>query len=260
MTKRAPLLFIGHGSPMNAVADNGYTRALEALGKRLERPRALLCVSAHWTAPGLRLGAAASPRLVYDFYGFPEELYRLSWPAPGDPESARRAAGLLADFQPGLDGSRGLDHGVWSPLRRVFPGAEVPVFQLSLDPERPAAEHLAIAAALAPLRDEGILVAGSGNVVHNLGEVSWGGEAPPPDWALSFDEAMAAALAGRDLGAIAEAVEASRAGGLRAHPTVEHLLPLLYSAALAAEGEEPDIVHEGFQNGSISMRTVGWGL
>ena len=260
MTKRAPLLFFGHGSPMNAVEDNGYTRALKALGGRLERPKAVLCVSAHWTAPGLRLGAAVAPRLVYDFYGFPPELYRVAWPAPGDPGSARRAAELLAGFAPGLDERRGLDHGVWSPLARVFPEAEVPVFQLSLDPERPASEHLAIAAALAPLREEGVLIAGSGNVVHNLGEVSFGGEAPPPDWALSFDEAMARALASRDLGAVARAVDASREGRLRAHPTVEHLLPLLYALALAAPDEEPETVYEGFQNGSISMRTVGWGL
>lgn len=261
--RREPLLFLSHGSPMNAVEDNDFTAALERLGSSgvLGSPKAILCVSAHWLEEGRpALSGAGEPGLIYDFYGFPPELYRVSWPAKGSPETATRAAELLSAFSPRLDAERGFDHGAWTVLMRLFPEARVPLVQLSLDPGLPAARHLELARALAPLREEGVLIVGSGNATHNLAEVSWSAGARPPAWAASFDALAAKAVAEGDLAALAAAVDESRAGRLRAHPTVDHLLPLLYAAALAAPGEGAATVFEGWQNGSLSMRSWAWGL
>jgi 4,5-DOPA dioxygenase extradiol len=260
---RQPLLFLSHGSPTNAVEDNDFTRALDRLGSSgaLGHPRAILCISAHWLEEsGPVLCSGRAPGLIYDFYGFPPELYRVSWPAKGSPELAGRVAGLLSAFSPRLDPDRGFDHGAWTVLMRLFPDAGPPLVQLSLDPGLPASRQLELARALAPLRDEGVMIVGSGNATHNLGEISWASGARPPAWALSFDALAAASVSDRDIGALAEAVDASRAGRLRAHPSVDHLLPLLYAAALAAPGEKVGTVYEGWQNGSLSMRSIAWGL
>ena len=256
-----PMLFLSHGSPMNAVEETEFSRALGRLAARLPRPRAILCVSAHWTSPGPLLGSRTEGPLVYDFYGFPPELYRITWPAPGQPELAARAAGLIDAWSPRLDPERGLDHGAWTVLMRLFPAADVPAVQLSLADGLSPQGHAELAAALAPLRKEGVLVVGSGNFTHNLTEVSWDGDAEPPSWALDFDREGQAALEAGKLSFFVDAVADSRAGRLRAHPTDDHLLPLLYAAALAADsGERPETVYEGWQNGSLSMRCHAWGL
>lgn len=256
-----PMLFLSHGSPMNAVEETEFSRALGRLAGRLPEPRAVLCVSAHWTSPGPLLGSRTEGPLVYDFYGFPPELYRITWPAPGLPGLAARAAGLIDAWSPRLDPGRGLDHGVWTVLMRLFPRADVPVVQLSLADDLSPQDHARLAAALAPLRKEEVLVVGSGNFTHNLGEISWEGGAAPPSWALDFDQAGQTALEAGNLSFFVDAVADSRAGRLRSHPTDDHLLPLLYTAALAADsGEGPATVYEGWQNGSLSMRCLSWGL
>lgn len=259
MSMRQPVLFLSHGSPMNAVEANDFTAALGAFGRRLEEPKAILCVSAHWTGSGLRLGPTAETGLIYDFYGFPPALYRLRWPAPPAVDLAERLGSLLASFSPRVERARGLDHGAWSVLKLLFPEARVPVLQLSLDGNRSSEEHSALARALGPLRDEGILVVGSGNFTHNLSEIAWDGGSPPPDWAQAFDNDAMAALDRGDLGFLEAAVKTSRAGSLRAHPSDEHLLPLLYAAALADADERPELIFEGWQNGSLSMRSLSWG-
>lgn len=256
-----PMLFLSHGSPMNAVEETGFSRALGRLAARLPRPRAVLCISAHWTSPGPLLGSRKAGPLVYDFYGFPPELYRITWQAPGMPELAVHAAGLLEAWSPGLDPARGLDHGAWTVLMRLFPAADIPVLQLSLADDLPPRDHARLAAALAPLRKEGILIAGSGNFTHNLAEVSWEEDAAPPSWARDFDRSGQAALEEGNLSFFVDAVAESRSGRLRSHPTDDHLLPLLYTAALAADsGERPETIYEGWQNGSLSMRCHAWGL
>jgi 4,5-DOPA dioxygenase extradiol len=258
MQKLQPVLFLSHGSPMNAVEDNAFTRALSAFASRLERPKAVLCVSAHWQSAGPLLGSAASAPLVYDFYGFPPELYKVAWPAPGSPELARRTAGLLSAWNAGLEPRRGLDHGAWTVLMKLFPEADIPAIQLSLAEGLGPEAHLELARALAPLRAEGVLVVGSGNFTHNLGEVSWDEAAKPPAWARDFDDACRKAVEACDLGFLAKSVGDSRAGRLLAHPSDEHLLPLLYAAALASSGERATTVFEGWQNGSLSMRSIAW--
>jgi 4,5-DOPA dioxygenase extradiol len=255
-----PLLFLSHGSPLNAIEANEFTASLEAFGPRLPRPRAILCVSAHWQTEAPSLGAVALPRLIYDFYGFPPECYKVGWPAPGAPDLARRASDLIAAFSPSLDPARGLDHGVWTVLMRLFPAADVPVAPLSLASSLGPLEHTALARALAPLREEGILIVTSGNCTHNLGEISWEGDSPAPAWAREFDAAAAEAFNGHDNAFFEKAVQLSRDGRLRAHPTDDHLLPLLYASALARPDEKPVSIYEGWQNGSLSMRCTAWGL
>lgn len=188
-TTRMPAVFFGHGNPMNALQDNAYSRGWSALGAALPRPRAVLCVSAHWYIPETAVTAMARPRTIHDFGGFPRELYQVRYPAPGAPELAARVAGLLAPQPVALDHEQwGLDHGTWSVLARVFPRADIPVVQLSIDKTRPARWHFDLARRLAPLRDEGVLIAGSGNLVHNLHAYSWGNPAVEPyDWAQRFE-------------------------------------------------------------------------
>src|SRR6185312_9829607 len=194
MPDRLPAIFFGHGSPMNAVQSNAYTEGWRRIGEETPRPRAVLMVSAHWYVPGTAVTAAAAPRTIHDFGGFPRELYELTYAAPGDPALARRIRDMLAPPAVALDEDWGLDHGTWSVLRHVYPEADVPVVQLAIDETRPASFHLSLGRRLASLREEGILVAGSGNLVHNLHAYAWGRHQPAPyDWALRF-EAQAKAL------------------------------------------------------------------
>src|SRR5512132_3505722 len=183
-----PALFVGHGNPMNAVQANDYTKAWASLTAALPRPRAILSVSAHWYVPGGRVTDGERPRTIHDFGGFPRELYQVQYPAPGDPELARRVKEMLAPLPVELDNSWGLDHGTWSVLMHAFPEADVPIVQLSIDETQPAAFHFELGKRLAPLRDEGILIAGSGNLVHNLHTYAWGKHTPEPyDWAVRFE-------------------------------------------------------------------------
>lgn len=247
---RMPALFLGHGSPMNAIEDNGFRRNWGALVKRLPRPKAVLCVSAHWETHGVRAGAAASPETIHDFYGFPQALFDVQYRAPGDPALARRAAELTGAR---LDPDRGLDHGAWGVLIAMYPDADVPVVQLSLDSAQPGPFHYALAKKLAPLRDEGILVIGSGNIVHNLG-VWRAGDGRPYDWALRFDAEVRRRIDAGDHQALAD-YPSLGADARMAIPTPEHYLPLLYVLALQAKGEQASYFNDQVMT-SISMTSV----
>lgn len=254
---RMPALFVGHGNPMNAIEDNRWSQAQRALAARLPRPRAILVVSAHWYVDGLQATAAERPGTIHDFGGFPEELYRVQYPAPGDPALASRVVALLGGERASVTEGWGLDHGAWSVLRHLRPEADVPVVQLSLDAGLPAAGHLALGRALAPLRDEGVLILGSGNLTHNLRHAfgAWHrGDGTTPDWAATFDEAAARAVAGRDEAWLAGALE--REEGRLSHPTPDHWLPLLYVAGAAQAGEPVTSPITGFDMGSLSMRSI----
>lgn len=253
-----PVLFLGHGNPMNALADNAFTRALGALGRSLPRPKAVLCVSAHWMTEGFAVTADAFPETLHDFAGFPPELFAVRYEPPGDPALAERARDLLAPRPTALSEDWGLDHGAWSVLRHLYPAADVPVVQLSIDPGREPREHFELGLALRPLREEGVLVVGSGNVVHNLGRLDWGGTRPPHPWALEFDAWVKAKLLARDAEALL-ADPARMPGGAESVPTPDHWLPL--AAVLgAASGSDPvSFPYEGFEHASLSMRCVRWG-
>jgi 4,5-DOPA dioxygenase extradiol len=222
----SPALFVGHGSPMNAIEDNGFARTWAEEAASLPRPRAILCVSAHWETRGAVVGAVAQPETIHDFYGFPRALFDVRYHAPGAPELARRVKALVAGTPVALDPSRGLDHGAWSVLCRMFPAAEIPVCQLSLDTTRPGAWHYALARELAPLRDEGVLILGSGNVVHNLRRYEFD-SAEQPDWAVRFRDATNALILSGDHGPLANPMTLGPEAAL-AIPTPEHYLPLLY--------------------------------
>ncbi len=250
---RMPAVFLGHGSPMNAIERNRYSEAWSALGERLPQPRAIVVVSAHWFVRGVAVTANERPRTIHDFYGFPRELYAVAYDAPGDPALASRIAEMLGTLDVALDESWGLDHGAWSVLMHLYPDADVPVLQLSLDASKPAAFHWAIGAALGPLRDDRVLVLGSGNVVHNLRTVDFG-TSGGFDWAQRFDERVRVALENGDREALI-GYDADP-DGLRAVPTPEHYLPLLYVAALRAPGEPIETVVEGLEAGSLSMRSI----
>jgi 4,5-DOPA dioxygenase extradiol len=260
MAAATPTIFFGHGNPMNAVEQNPYSEAWRAIGAALPRPKAILCVSAHWYLPGTHVTAMAAPRTIHDFGGFPRALYEVQYPAPGDPELARRVRELLAPTPVGLDErSWGLDHGTWSVLCHVFPDASVPVVQLSIDETRPASYHYDLAKRLAPLRDEGVLVVGSGNLVHNLHTYAWGRKhVEPLDWAVRFEERARALLVAGDHGPLVAYETLGRDATLSA-PTPDHYLPLLYVCALARDGEVPSFPVEGFDGGSVSMLTVLYG-
>ena len=249
---RLPALFIGHGSPLNIVADNGYTRDLEALAAGLPRPAAILVVSAHWLTKGTAVGADERNLTIYDFFGFPDELYEKKYPAPGSPAVAARVCALSGGRVAPME--RGLDHAAWAPLIRMYPAAAVPVLELSLDVSAPAADHYALGRRLAPLRDEGVLIVGSGNIVHNLSTVDWDDDAPVVAWAAEFDAWVAGCVAERRHDDLIGYLEHPL--GRMAAPTADHYLPLLYALAAQAEGDEALTVHEGIQNGTVSMRCL----
>ena len=257
---RLPVLFLGHGSPMNAIEDNAWSRGFRALAPRLPRPGAIVCVSAHWFVPATLLTANEHPETIHDFSGFPPALFAVRYPAPGDPALARRVARLLGPERASTSTGWGLDHGTWSVLRHLFPAADVPVVQLSVHERLAPAEHLALGRALAPLRDEGVLVIASGNVVHNLGYAlrSYArGDASTPDWAQAFDAEVGAALERHDHDALARALDG--AIGRMAHPTPDHYLPLLYAAGAAGDSGPVSFPVTGFDLGSLSMRAVQFG-
>lgn len=255
---RMPALFIGHGSPMNAITENPFRAAWQAWGLRLPRPRAILCVSAHWLTRGTQVTMADPPRTIHDFGGFPRELYQQQYPAPGAPLHAQRTIDLMPSVAP--DHAWGLDHGAWCVLGALFPAADVPVYQMSLDLSRPAAGHLALGRELRPLRDEGVLIVASGNIVHNLRELRPAGDTPA--WAEEFDQWARAHIEAGDTASLAAFAQAGAAARM-AVPTADHYLPLLYAmgAAHSAEDDQPgQLMVDGFDWGSISMRSIAWGL
>lgn len=256
MSLPMPALFVGHGNPMNALQKNVYTDGWAALGNRLPRPQAVLAISAHWYVPETAVTAMPAPRTIHDFGGFPHELYQVSYPAPGDPALASRIQALLAPLSVRRDQQWGLDHGTWSVLCHLFPQADIPVVQLSIDETQPAAFHYELGKQLAPLRDEGILILGSGNLVHNLHAYAWGQHAVAPyDWAVRFEaRARELLLTGND-----DSLIDYEALGHDAHlaiPTPDHYLPLLYTLALRRKDEAITFPISGFDGGSVSMLSV----
>lgn len=249
-----PALFVSHGAPTLIGEEVPARDFLAALGKDLPRPRAILAISAHWETETPRAATTPQPETIHDFHGFPEELYALRYPAPGAPEVAQRAVALLsgAGFSADMDATRGLDHGAWAPLLLVFPGADVPVAQLSIQPALGSTHHMAMGRALGALRDEGVLVLGSGGAVHNLSEIEWNRHDSPPAWARAFDDWLAATLAQGDTEGLADwRTQAPHAA--RAHPCDEHLLPLLVAFGAAGPGARGTRVHASFTHGSLSM-------
>ena len=259
MSSVMPALFVGHGNPLNALARNSWTRGWAAIGAALPRPRAILAVSAHWYLPETAVTAMASPRTIHDFAGFPSELSEVRYPAPGEPELAARVADLLAPTPVRLDHSWGLDHGTWSVLVHVFPGADVPVVQLAIDGTQPPEFHHALGRWLAPLRDEGVLVVGSGNLVHNLHAYAWGSRRVEPyDWALRFETRARSLLAAGDDEPLV-AYEGLGDDAMLSIPTPDHYLPLLYVLGLRRPGDAVSLPVEGVDGGSVSMIAVRLG-
>jgi 4,5-DOPA dioxygenase extradiol len=250
-----PALFIGHGSPMNAIEDNTFSRSLKRLGAELPRPTAILVVSAHWLTEGTCVTAQPRPRTIHDFGGFPRELYEIEYPAPGDPALAAEIAELAGGR---TDGSWGFDHASWAVVRHMYPDADVPMLELSLDAYATPQRHFEIGQRLAVLRGRGVLVIGSGNCVHNLMAARWDDGAAPYPWAVEFDEWVRGRLMAGDDAALVGFESLGRLAGL-AHPTNEHYVPLLYAAAVRREGEPVSFFHEGIDMGSVSMRGVRFG-
>ena len=266
---RLPVMFVGHGSPMNAIQDNRWRRTWQQLGQTLRarevQPQLVLSISAHWlTRGGWWLTGMARPKTIHDFGGFPQALFDQQYPAPGAPEVAQSLAQQLRSPATGgpltVDADDwGLDHGTWSVLAPMFPDAAIPVMQLSMDYSRPAAEHYALGRQLRALRERGVLIVGSGNAVHNLRAVRR--DAPDGstyDWGAAFDDKVATEVRRGDLGAL---VGFQQWGPMtaQAHPTHEHYLPLLYAAGAVHDGEAPQVFNDGFQFASISMRSMLWG-
>ena len=254
-----PALFLGNGSPMNAIQETPFSHIWRSLGESMGRPTGVLCISAHWVTDGSKLTVQSNPPTLHDFGGFPADLYRTRYPAPGSPDLARRTAALLGLDDAALSSDWGLDHGSWSVLIHLFPQTDIPVVQLSLDRGRSPSDHVFLAKRLAQLRREQILVLASGNIVHNLGRLSRDEDAPPPAWAIAFDQAVARAAEERRLSDLSR-WETLTSDAVLSHPTPEHYWPLLYVLALREEGESLSFPVEGFQHGTISMRAVQVGM
>jgi 4,5-DOPA dioxygenase extradiol len=256
MVQRMPAVFLGHGNPMNAISKNSYTEAWVSLGRSIPRPKAVLAISAHWYVPGTAVTAMARPRTIHDFGGFPQELYRVEYPAPGCPELARRVRDLLAPVPVGLDDGWGLDHGTWSVLTHIFSDADIPVVQLSLDERQPSRFHYGLGNRLAPLRDEGVLVLGSGNLVHNLEAYAWGRRRVPPyDWALRFEDLVRDRLLRGDAASLV-AYDGLGEDAALSIPTPDHYLPLLDILGLRGPEDRVAFPVEGVDGGSVSMLAV----
>lgn len=250
---RMPALFLAHGNPMNAIADNAFTRALTRLAAEIPRPEAVLVVSAHWLTRDTRVLTSERPRTIHDFGGFPQELYEIEYPAPGAPDVADAVRGLVPETVP--DSSWGLDHASWAVLRHMWPEAEVPVLELSLDMTAPFEAHWRLGERLSALRDAGVLVVGSGNIVHSFAGVVWEPNATPHVWAEEFDAWIADALVRHDGDSLVDVARAGRAAVLSV-PTPDHYLPLLYPAAMATDDDAITFPHTGIDMASMSMRCV----
>ncbi len=252
--KQMPVVFIGHGSPENATEENEFAAAWRRLGQELPKPKAILCVSAHWLTDGVGVTAVKQPKTIHDFGGFPEELYQIKYKAAGSPDLAERVRQLVKTEQVQLDTGWGFDHGCWVPLLRMYPGAEIPVIQLSLDPEYPTDKHFEVGRQLAPLREEGVLIVGSGNLVHNLMLARMSLTAKPYEWTVSFDNFVKESLLESDFEGLINYQD--RPDAAFAHPTNDHYLPILYVAGAAGKKGKPRFLCETFWAGSFSMRCV----
>jgi len=248
-----PILFVGHGSPMNAIEDNEFSQAWTTAGKSLPRPESILCISAHWETEGTQVTAMEKPRTIYDFYGFPPELYAVTYPAPGSPKLAERVQELVRPLPLGLDKAWGLDHGAWSVLTRLFPKADVPVVQLSLDIKKSPREHYELAGALKKLREENVLIVCSGNIVHNLRMVEWSDTAY--DWASEFDAKVRQLILDDVHLPLIRYHDAGREAALAIN-SAEHYKPLLYALGAKEPGEQVQFFAEKVTMGSLSMRSL----
>lgn len=251
-----PVLFVGHGNPMNSVSDNYYTRAWAELGQTLPRPKAIVAVSAHWYIPSTSVTIANPPRTIHDFYGFPDELFQVEYPAAGSPQLAEEVADLLKPDRVERDNVWGLDHGTWSVLRHIYPRASVPVIQLSVDMRKGPEEHLRLGGKLKQLRKEGVLVFASGNVVHNIPAFNWHDPASaPPAWGVDFEAWSREQLTAGKGEILADYRSQGKNAGFSV-PTPDHYLPLLYLAGLQQENDRVSFPVEGFDGGSMSMLAV----
>lgn len=255
---KAPVLFVGHGSPMNAISQNRYTKTLTQLKQLFPQPKAILCVSAHWMTKGTWVTAMEKPKTIHDFYGFPEELFAVQYPAPGSPDVARLVQSTMENQNVHLDHeSWGLDHGTWSVLRHIYPEANIPVLQLSLDMEKTPQEHFQFGESLQKLREHGVFIVGSGNIVHNLRQIQWDPQAPAYTWATEFNDWIKEKLNRRDFVSLAQEFQKTEAGRLSV-PTLEHYLPFLYVLGASHPQDELTIEYDEMQNASISMLSVSF--
>jgi 4,5-DOPA dioxygenase extradiol len=253
-----PVLFVGHGNPMNAVTDNSYTSGWGDMVRDVPHPEAVLCVSAHWDTRGVTVSTSSTPDTIHDFWGFPRELYEVIYPCLGSPDRSLEAVRIVTMTEVMTDNERGLDHGAWAVLKRFYPDAEVPVFQMSLDTSRPASFHYELGRQLAPLRERGILLLGSGNMVHNLGVMDMTPGAPAYEWAAEFDELLKELIMeGRHDKLVDYEAIGTRAG--LAVPTPEHYLPLVTILGATVEGESPEFFNEKIDLRSVSMTSVKFG-
>ena len=247
---KMPVLFVGHGSPMNAIEENEYTRGWREIAAKIPNPAAILAISTHWFTEGSRLADAAKPRTIYDMYGFPDELYRVKYSAPGAPDLARETQKMInRDVR--MDNTWGIDHGAWSVLHRMYPAADIPVYQLSVDRRANAETHFQIGRELDRLREKGVLIFGSGNVVHNLGKISWGMAGGYP-WADEFDRYIQAKVADRQFGDVINYKSAGKSAEL-AFVTPEHFYPLLYVLGAARPDDKLTVFNDSCTLGAISM-------
>lgn len=252
--QRMPVLFIGHGSPMNAIEDNEFTREWSKITEKIGKPKLIICISAHWMTEGTGITAMPKPRIIHDFYGFPKQLYAKQYPADGSPVDAKKIAGMIKTRPVSLDQSWGLDHGTWSVLIKMFPKADIPVIQLSINSYMTEKEHYAMGKELTMLRDSGVLIIGSGNIVHNLMRMN--PDAEPYDWAVNFDAFVKKSIENKDYNSIIEYTKQKSA--MLAHPSNEHYIPLLYTAG-ASDDSRPIFFNEKIVYGSISMRCIIFG-
>jgi 4,5-DOPA dioxygenase extradiol len=257
-TEQMPVLFVGHGSPMNAIEENEFVQGWREIGKALPKPNAILCVSAHWETRGTFLTAMEKPRTIHDFEGFPQELFDVQYPAPGSPQLAQETESIIAKTKVGLDNKWGLDHGCWSVLKRLFPAADVPVIQMSLDYSQPAQYHYELAKELSPLRKKGVLILGSGNIVHNLRMVDWNKINESGfgyDWAVEANEKMKKYILSNDHQPLINYRAHGKAFNL-AIPTPEHFLPLIYTLALKENNENIEFFNDKPVMGSLTMTSL----
>ena len=257
--KKLPTIFIGHGSPMNAINDNDFTTMLKKLGSQYEKPKAILSISAHWMTRKTMVTAMSKPKTIHDFYGFPESLYQVQYPAPGDKDLAKKVQKLLGEDLVGLDEDKwGLDHGTWTVLRHIYPDADIPVVQLSIDMSKPLSYHLELGKKLESLREEGILIFGSGNIVHNLRSLHPVEEAQPFPWAKNFDLFVKDQIDKKEFSPLVDENEIL-VKGKRSVPTPEHYIPLLYTLGASSQDDKTIYDFEGYHHGSLSMRCVRMG-
>lgn len=256
-TGKMPVLFLGHGSPMNAIEENEFVSAFKKLGKELVQPNAILCISAHWETKGTFVTAMQNPPTIHDFGGFPQELFDVQYPAPGSPELAQETKKLITKTEVGLDDKWGLDHGAWSVIKHLYPNADIPVIQMSIDYSQPAKYHYELAKEISSLRQKGVLIIGSGNIVHNLRMVAWEklNEVYAFDWAIEANEMMKKHILSGDHQKLIDFKSQGKAFDL-AIPTPEHYLPLLYTLALKEENEKITLFNDKPVGGSLSMTSL----